>query len=231
LIEDVRTKHGTSIAGVLQNPAIRSRLIGAVDQVVRVMPLWKLQTVGRQQLDFLYPNAGTGITITLRSGVVFCFRQFYELVADLVRGAWLRNVRQQNLEILGEATDLSEFLFGSERSSLAAVREVLQDIQGGRCFYCGAGLNLLSTEVDHFIAWSRYPADLGHNFVLADRSCNNRKKDRLPAYENLCSWVERNEKYGRELTSEFRQRDIVQDLGASARIAHWAYPRPRPPRD
>jgi hypothetical protein len=45
-------------------------------------------------------------------------------------------VRQQNLDILGETTDLNQFLFGSERASLAVVRPVLIDIQHGLCFYC-----------------------------------------------------------------------------------------------
>ena len=31
--------------------------------------------------------------------------------------------------------------------------------------------------VDHFIAWSRYPVDLGHNLVLAHNGCN--EADRL----------------------------------------------------
>jgi hypothetical protein len=31
-----------------------------VSAVVRTMPLWKLQNVGRDSLDFLYENAGTG---------------------------------------------------------------------------------------------------------------------------------------------------------------------------
>jgi hypothetical protein len=48
------------------------------------------------------------------------------LISDLVRGAWLRNVRQQNLDVVGESTDLTEFLFGSERANLAVVRGVLE---------------------------------------------------------------------------------------------------------
>jgi hypothetical protein len=36
--------------------------------------------------------------------------------------------------------------------------------------------------VDHFIPWSRYPADLGHNFVLAHDRCINAKSDYLAAY-------------------------------------------------
>jgi hypothetical protein len=97
------------------------------------MPLKYLQNVGGKRLDFLYGEVG--LVIELRPGVAACFRKFHALIADLVRGAWLRYVRQQNSDVLGETTDLNEFLFGSERASLVAVRPVLVDLHGS-CFYC-----------------------------------------------------------------------------------------------
>jgi len=36
------------------------KLVREVAEVVRIMPLWKLQTVGREHLDFLYANTGAG---------------------------------------------------------------------------------------------------------------------------------------------------------------------------
>jgi hypothetical protein len=223
VLEQARLRHGDSVAMVLQKKAAALKIIRAVDELVRQMPLWRLQTVGSAQLDFLYPNEGHGDAIELRPGVAYCFRQFYELISDLVRGAWLRSVRQQNLQLIGEATDLGEFLFGSERNNLAAVRPVLEDLQQGQCFYCASELRKAATEVDHFVSWSRYPVDLGHNFVLADRRCNSQKRDRLPSYEHLCAWVERNHKHGIQLTEEFKRQGMTANLAASERIAHWAY--------
>jgi hypothetical protein len=72
--------------------------------------------------------------------VAYCFRKFQGLISDLVHGAWVRFVRRQNMDILGETADLNEFLFGSERSGLAAVRPVLMEIQRGAGFYCGSKL-------------------------------------------------------------------------------------------
>ena len=119
-IEAARLKHGDSLATLIRQPAWTT-LVRNVAAVVCEMPLWKLQTVGRERLDFLYENTGTGRTIELRSGVAYCFRKFHGLLSDLTRGAWIRFVRQQNLDILGETADLTEFLFGSERASLAIV--------------------------------------------------------------------------------------------------------------
>src|SRR5439155_644219 len=87
---------GSSLAEIRRDTKTWMQLVGKVDAVVRKMPLWKLQTVGRTQLDFLYDNRGRGSEIELKPGVAFCLRQFYGLVNDLIRGAWVRYVRKHN---------------------------------------------------------------------------------------------------------------------------------------
>lgn len=75
-------------------------LVNRVDKVVCQMPLWKLQTVGGERLDFLYENSGSGTRIMLKPGITFCFRKHYPLVADMVKGAWARYVRRFNSRFL-----------------------------------------------------------------------------------------------------------------------------------
>jgi hypothetical protein len=113
-----------------------SALVAEVDQVVCKMPLWKLQTVGDERLEFLYENLDRGNRITLKPGVAFCFRAFYELVRDLSEGAWVRFVQKINANKLGSATDLGTFLFGEERANLDAYRPILLDVQTDICLYC-----------------------------------------------------------------------------------------------
>ena len=60
----------------------------------------------------------------------YCFRKFHALISDLVQGAWVRYVRQQNLTLIGETADLHEFLFGSERNSMAMVRRYYSIFSG-----------------------------------------------------------------------------------------------------
>jgi hypothetical protein len=189
------------------------------------MPLWKLQTVGQERLDFLYDNSGTGRAIELGAGVAYCFRKFHGLISDLVRGAWVRFVRHLNMDILGEPADLNEFLFGSERATLTAVRPMLMEVQRGAYFYCGSALKLANTDVEHFISWARYPVDLGHNLVLADRACNGRKRNRLPATVHLAAWIERNERFGGQIRESLEERGFVAELAASNQIVYWAYPQ------
>ena len=111
-------------------------LVRDVDRVVREMPLWKLQTVGGIPLEFLYENRGRGDSIQLRPGVMFCLRRFHELVTDLVRGAWVRYVRRFNGQVLGESSDLDQFLFGAERAPLDKCLPILREVQEARCLYC-----------------------------------------------------------------------------------------------
>ncbi|HEY2944300.1 MAG TPA: HNH endonuclease domain-containing protein, partial [Vicinamibacteria bacterium] len=60
-----------------------------------------------------------------------------------------------------------------------------------RCFYCDGRIRGKGA-VDHFIPWSRYPLDFGHNYVLADAGCNGNKGDRLAFHGHLRRWCERN---------------------------------------
>jgi hypothetical protein len=155
LIRAARATHGDSLVSLTRNHSAWPQLVRQVAGIVRIMPLWKLQTIGQVRVDFLYENIGDGRVIELRLGVAYCLRKFHALVSDQVRGAWLRYVRRQNLGVLGETADLNEFLFGSERNNLAVVRPILMDIQHGRCFYCKSPITGTAAHVDHFIAWSR----------------------------------------------------------------------------
>jgi hypothetical protein len=194
---------------------------------VKQQPLWKLQTVGRDEnvkLDFLYDNVGRGDVVTLRPGVVFCFRRFHGLIEDLVRGAWVRFLRgiTENRAHFGDLANLDEFLFGPKRESLDKYRKLLVEVQKDTCFYCARRLNAAS-DVDHFVPWSRYPSDLGHNFVLAHSTCNRSKGDSLAAKRHLERWLHRNDEHGGWLSREFAGIDVVADVDASRRVAAWAY--------
>jgi 5-methylcytosine-specific restriction endonuclease McrA len=199
-----------------------STLVSEVDRVVRVMPLWKLQTVGDERLNFLYENRDGGNQIALKPGIGYCFRAFYELVRDLIEGAWARFVQQVNVAKLGDHTDLGAFLFGQERANLEAYRPILRDVQKNICLYCGGTLPK-QAQVDHFIPWSRYPADLGHNFVLAHVRCNQAKSDHLAAEVHLATWVGRNENHKAELETRLAETGLPGDWNAAVQVARWLY--------
>lgn len=200
-------------------------IVSKVNGIVKQMPLWKLQTMGRSTVAFLYPNAGRGASIQLNPGVMFCFRAFHTFITDMVRGAWVRYVRRYNQDQLGDPTDLDEFLFGSERVSLSAYVPILREVQSSRCFYCNREILPTANHVDHFIPWSIYPVNLGHNFVLTDSSCNEAKSNRLAANQHLERWCSRNREIGQDLSNEFNRIGINHDINASKMIAEWAYNR------
>jgi hypothetical protein len=223
LVAEARRRYDGSVAAACRDERNWTALVSEVDAVVRVMPLWKLQTVGGERLDFLYDNTGRGTRIVLKPGVACCFRKHYPLVADLVKGAWARYVRRFNLPVMGTTSDLHEFLFGSERASLAVVKPILLEFQKGDCFYCRRPLREESAHVDHFIPWSRYPVDLGHNFVLAHATCNSQKSDRLACSAHLNAWAAQTERSAPELAREYDRTGVRNDFATSVRIVNWAY--------
>lgn len=166
-LEEIRRASGASLAELRAEERRWKRLVSAVERTVVKMPLWKLQTVGRERMEFLYASHTDPHYIALKPGVSQCLRKFHSLVTDIVRGAWVRYIRRVNEGVFGAGTDLHAFLFGAERADLGQVAPALQELQEGRCFYCQSVLRRDGTHIDHFIPWSRYPVDLAHNFVLA----------------------------------------------------------------
>jgi 5-methylcytosine-specific restriction endonuclease McrA len=220
-------KCGASLFRLKQLASDRwSELVTEVDEVVRTMPLWKLQTVGDERLEFLYENLGRGNRITLKPGVAYCLRAFYGLLRDLIQGAWVRFVQRLNAIRLGSVTDLGTFLFGQERASLDVYRPILMDVQHGTCLYCQKKLSKQS-QVDHFIPWSRYSADLGHNFVLAHDQCNNAKSDYLAAEKHLAAWAERNRLHQGSFGPGSRRRGCRVTCQGRSRLRNGCTSRPR----
>ena len=218
-------QRSTPLLSELQRDARAWRkLKGSVAQVVKRMPLYKLQTVAGKKVEFLYPERPAEDHISLNPGVAWLFRKYHDLARDLIEVAWIRfiQVLPRNAQLLSQGRELGEFLFGAERKALARVAEVLHAHQGGRCFYCDRPI-LGAPHADHFIPWSRYPLDLGHNFVLSDAACNLDKRTWLPAAAHLSRWVERNLIAGRALQDAMMPAGMASHLPRTLAVAQWAY--------
>jgi hypothetical protein len=224
ILREGKARLGDTLRDAVRNPTGWNSLVSLVDVVVRSQPLWKLQRVGGEVVEFLYPNAGRGIRVTLFPGVAWCLRHHYELIVNLVRGAWVGFVRKLNVDVLGRRRDVEEFLFGSKRAYPEGLSDILRDLQKERCFYC-AGLMTSKGHVDHFVPWSRYSYDLGHNFVLAHVACNERKSDRLPGLPHLAAWLSRNSEHDRTLVEAFDRLRLLHDLPVSLNVARSIYRR------
>ena len=216
-VEKLRKHHPTLAEA--RNSTDWAKAVTASTATVSEMPLWRLQNLRGGAAEFLY-SAGESGTIVLKPGVSANLRRFHGLLVRLVQSEWLRAVQRMNPS-LGPASDLEQFLFGTERRSLLGIRAGLADIQKGRCFYCGSPLR--GGEVDHFIPWSRYPRDLAHNFVLADAKCNGLKSDLLAAPRHTRNWIERNALHEKLVAEVGVSAGFIADLTESLRIAEWSY--------
>lgn len=218
----LRTSGAQSISDAKKLPEW-PQVIHKIARTVAGMPIQYLQNIGGAQAHFLYeyplPERGT---VTLKSGVAFMLRTFQPLIQQLARSGWLNHVRQnqRNHQAIGRMDDLEQFMFGTSRTALTHVAPLLNRLQSKKCFYCGRELRE-TPDVDHFIPWIKYPRDLAHNFVLAHAECNRRKSDMLAAERHLQNWLERNLRFGAEITGEMK--GVLADNGCSNRVAKWAY--------
>jgi len=133
-VRRAREQHGDSLTEFRLNSKAWNALVRRVERVLWEQPLWRLQRIGTQSLDFLYVSRRINTrvaSVELLPGVASCLRQFHPLITDLVRSAWIQYVRKYNQSALGSTTDLGDFLFGSERGRVALLRPVLMDLQCG----------------------------------------------------------------------------------------------------
>lgn len=195
---------------------------------LKLMPLWRLQRLRTRTLDFLYAEDRTVDAITLKPGVAGCFRRFHALVVRLVQAEWMAFLYglPGNQAILGNSGDLADFLFGPQRESLVRARPALADLQGGRCFYCDR-LLVGTGEVDHFIPWARYPRNLVHNLVVADRRCNGAKSDVLAGEEHRRRWLSHTELHDSSLSGVGAEIGLPADRTAAVHVADWCYSEAR----
>lgn len=193
-------------------PERYTQALDAVEATFVQYPIPLLQKVGGQVFPFLYEQAwdeGTAVRslrklgrdhLTLFPGVADRLVVLGPLLRPLIELHWTRDVARWSRLDLGDEA-LRAHLFGGDRLAFpGALRSGLRELQDNRCFYCD-GLLSGSPEVDHFIAWSRWPNDSVENLVLADGTCNGRKLDHYAAEVHLRRWLGRNGTLSTDLAS------------------------------
>lgn len=190
-------------------PKETERTRRAIEDTFVRYPIPLLQRVGKADQPFLYAidwPEGTGRSklrsagldrIRLLPGVADRLVVLGPLLRPLIELHWARDVARWS----GVATEddaLRTHLFGSDRVAVPTPLVAgLRELQDGCCFYCADKLTT-RVEVDHFLAWSRWPTNAVENLVLADR-CNNAKRDHLVVAEHLERWMGRLSRSGTDL--------------------------------
>jgi hypothetical protein len=193
------------------------------------MPLPRLQVIGNRCDEFLYRigwnqdvrcgdvrdyQRGTSGAfdnrILFQPGVSTGLVRLSPLLVPMIRREWTLLVARFNQL---EVSRLEDFLFGEARLSLTGTRDLLFEIQKGRCYYCDRTLGT-TTDVDHFIPWSRYPNNALENLVMADSRCNHDKRDFLASPEHLERWLER-------MRSGSQTRALIASFSTDRGWDHW----------
>ncbi|WP_111859015.1 HNH endonuclease [Acinetobacter sp. CFCC 10889] len=214
-----------TLAAVRRDSVFWLKLKKSVATTVKQMPVVYLQNINGQTFEFLYCLEDSKQNLVLLPKVMYCLRQFSEIIEELCQKRWIDYIRgnRKNLLVLDGLPDLNEFMFAPSRNQLGQVANVLIDLQQCQCFYCGKSLKNKKYAVDHFIPWSLYPADTGHNFVLADDVCNSQKSNYLASENFLEQWMIRNQLHNQTIQNEISQLGFLTDIERSHRVAGWAY--------
>ncbi len=200
-------------------------LTKGVARTIQDMPVRYLQNINGQNFEFLYQLDQCGKQLILLPQVMYCLRQFSEIIEELCQKRWIDYLRKNsnNAPILNQLPDLEQFMFEPSRNQLNAVANVLVELQECKCFYCDKSIRKGNYAVDHFIPWSMYPSDTGHNFVLADSKCNSKKSNLLASDEFLHKWQERNEEQDLVIVDRISILGFLTDKERSHKVAEWAY--------
>jgi hypothetical protein len=205
--------------------------ISKVARVIKTYPAKHLQSAeNNNNREFMYFYDAKSNEIVLKPGISYCLSRFSKIINKLCQQYWSDFVRKNshNQGYFSDDIDLKQFLFQQPRLYLGKLQEVLIDAQHGQCFYCHKPLKEDAknrTEVDHFIPWSKYPVDTVHNFVLADHSCNNRKRDYLAEEMFYEQWLVRNQRYGQTIEAEAQSQNLgfISNRQRSETVSQWAY--------
>ncbi len=200
-------------------------LLKDVAKTVKEMPVRYLQNINGQNFEFLYRLEHSKKKLILLPQVMYCLRQFSEIIEELCQKHWIDYIRKNssNAAILNKLPNLEQFMFEPNRNQLNAVAHVLVELQECRCFYCNKPMKKGNYAVDHFIPWSMYPSDTGHNFVLADAGCNSKKSNLLASNEFLYRWQERNHAQDLVIVDRISVLGFLTDKDRSHKVAEWAY--------
>lgn len=222
------------------SPVGWSRLLRTVEWKLIEMPIPRLQVTGREEDRFLY-EYGWGQDVKqslvsayqrgerrafdnrllLRHGVPEGLLRLNGILRPILRREW--SIMVAGMNGLPESR-LEEFLFGVDRTSLAAVRGPLRELQRGRCFYCAGALGH-GADVDHFIPWARYADNGLDNLVVAHERCNGHKRDFLAAADHVERWSARNVASESDLAIIATEAVWEREPGRSRAVAVAMYSR------
>jgi 5-methylcytosine-specific restriction endonuclease McrA len=222
-------------------------MLDQVEVTVAEQPLPRLQAVGSSDtvFPFLYElswgpresfslarlrrDGSRGAAVRLLPGAGDELLRLGPLVRPLVELHWTRMVAEIN-QVATAELDLHRHLFGSDRIIPPKVlRDGIAALQDGRCFYCGGTLGA-APEADHFIPRIRCGIDAIENLVLADRRCNNDKRDLLSGPPHVTAWARRNQRHGPALTSLATASRWDTDRAATVAVARVNIQPPAPRR-
>jgi len=221
-IRAFRAASGLNTIGRAKQSVAFQKLITSVARTVSKQPVTYFQNVMGVSDPFVYERMPNGVR--LKPTVSSHLRKFHGLIQHMARDRWMRHIKnnKKNIPILGQQDDLHEFLFETNRQSLAIVGVNLSKLFDRRCFYCSRPISK-TPDVDHFIPFSLYGRDIAQNFVLAHGECNRSKSDVLAAKRHVDNWLEHISRQKDDIEQIALDAGLISDEQTMLSVAKWSY--------
>ena len=148
----IKLRQSYSSLGLLRRDSlVWLKLVKDVARTVKDMPVCYLQNINGQNFEFLYQLNQCGKKLILLPQVMYCLRQFSEIIEELCQKRWIDYIRKNsiNAPILNKLPNLEQFMFEPSRNQLNAVANVLVELQDCKCFYCNKPMRKGNYAVDH----------------------------------------------------------------------------------
>src|SRR5690606_36710470 len=123
----IELRQSYSSLGLLRRDAlVWLKLVKDVARTVKDMPVRYLQNINGQNFEFLYQLDRCGKQLILMPQLMFCLRQFREIIEQLCQKRWIGYIRKNssNASLMNHLTNLDQFMLEPSRNSVNAVANV-----------------------------------------------------------------------------------------------------------
>lgn len=97
----------------------------------------------------------------------------------------------------------------------------MEEFEVNTCFYCGRKLTD-NASVDHVIPWKLIREDRIWNFVMACKSCNSKKNDKVPDKRQILQVISRNEVFLCDLGNILIEKEC-KEYSSELMLKLWNY--------
>lgn len=185
-------------------------------------PVQRLQRIAKSELRVLYDYDRGPVgrhwdgTLHLRSDAVAALARYGSVLRPIIEARISDLVTAINLK--SAEISVAEHLFGNQRRMPPEpLRQVLTELQKGRCLWTGA--EIARPSADHVVPWSRARLSLAENFVITNVRVNSQKANLLIGPRLTERWLQHLSAHAADIAQAASQSHYESNLHRAVSVA------------